>query len=88
MSCSPAFWASAVIASGLMSGEPTIFSAFSCDFTSDFPFADKTIEPIPKAIRTTPAAMPPHSSTRLIFSSDLAGTPAYGPLASARPTGR
>ena len=47
---SPAFLASALIAAGVMSGEPTIFSCLRLFWTVEWPLTPMTIAAIPNAI--------------------------------------
>src|SRR4051794_7621607 len=56
---SPAAFASAAMALGVMSGVPTICSVPRLERTVSRPFTPMTVAPMPKAISTTAAAMPP-----------------------------
>src|SRR4051812_31923249 len=58
-SFSPAAFASAAMALGVMSGVPTICSVPRLERTVSRPFTPMTVAPMPKAISTTAAAMPP-----------------------------
>ena len=68
MSFRPACAASSLIAAGVMSGVPVIFSSFSEPWTVERPFSASAITAIPNAIRIAPAAYPPHSSQRRQFT--------------------
>src|SRR3954454_12522502 len=64
----PAFFASAAIAEGDMSGEPVICSSFRLSWTVLRPLTPITIAVTPNAIRTTAATSPPISKNlRMIF---------------------
>src|SRR5262245_52649934 len=65
----PASLASLAIASGVMSGEPTIASCLRLVCTWLRPFTARTSETMPTAIKTTPAATPPYSRTFLLVIS-------------------
>src|SRR6266571_2142815 len=60
---SPAFFASAAIADGVMSGEPTICSSLRLLWTVERPFTPMTIAAMPKPIRTAAATRPPISNS-------------------------
>ena len=70
----PAFFASALIAAGVMSGEPTIFSCLRLFWTVERPLTPMTIAAIPNAISTAAATIPPISNAfRMTFSFRRAG---------------
>src|SRR5919198_818800 len=68
----PAFLASALIAAGVMSGVPTMYSRSSEFLTSLRPLNPITIEPIPKAINTMLAATPPYANNLFMMPSFVA----------------
>jgi hypothetical protein len=55
--------ASFLIAAGVMSGVPVIFSCFRLDDTVELPLTASTIAAIPNTISTAPAMNPPISRT-------------------------
>src|SRR5262245_30784098 len=59
----PAFVASSLIADGVMSAVPTIFSCLRLSLTVARPWKPITMATTPNVIRTAPAAKPPHSRT-------------------------
>src|SRR5437764_381249 len=69
----PAFVASALIAAGVMSGVPTMYSFFKLLLTVLRPLKPITIAVTPNAIRTNAATKPPISNT-LRISASLADT--------------
>src|SRR5213078_3168949 len=58
----PASFASALIAAGVMSGVPTIFSCLRLLVTVERPLKPMTIAAMPNAIRTAAATTPPISN--------------------------
>src|SRR6266536_3725913 len=62
-----AFVASALIAAGVMSGVPTMYSFLRLELTVLRPLNAITIATMPKTNSTTPAAKPPYSRSFLTF---------------------
>src|SRR5215831_7401848 len=62
----PAFAASALIADGVMSGDPTICSCFRVSCTVLYPEIPRASDPAPNKISTAPATNPPIFSHFLI----------------------
>src|SRR5262249_59498868 len=71
----PAFWASALIADGVMSGEPTMYSLARLLLTVCRPFTPIAMATTPNTMRTAAAMKPPISSalrmTRLLSNRVL-----------------
>src|SRR4029079_16015589 len=94
MSLRPDCAASSLIAAGVMSGVPMILSSFSELWTVERPLSASAITAIPNAIRTAPAAYPPHSSQRRIsrllrreaFRRRVSGPPDEGRTVNAGAT--
>src|SRR5919202_6380632 len=70
----PAFEASALIAAGVMSGVPVIFSSLRLSLTVERPPKPIAMAATPNAMRTAPARKPPHSKSlrRLVFGAPAA----------------
>jgi len=92
----PASFASAAIASGVISGVPTICSCFKLSWTVDRALTPMTIVVIPNAIKTTAATTPPISSALRMSTPFTRGrsekfvrpSPAVWPRFAGGPSGR